>query len=382
MTQCVHNGLKYLVVPLLLTAATSLAATQSPTPPNVPQPNIGVPQPGPINSADIPVRRELKVRMPTRLSLTQSSESVTVAVDKTKFETETLRVGENMITGVGWTFRQYEIGSLPTSLIDQPFEGLKVGLDFNLGTQSFPVATFKGKVIEMDFTIFETDIPPQHMWQPRASKNYKVLWRGVLEAQTSQIRSEVADLIQAFDKSHDAAEGRKALESLQYLTLGRSCIGDGEPCAEKKAESVPETTTLWLKMFTALDAAESGLAKKLKTVFQIDNLGDDCGGMFIAASGLSEEGRKKRCDDFLAENERNRLITRQYAEVRKMRDKAGGDFWLWASVYKGNAAARDQIAKEAETLGCTPSRIEKIRAVVDAPDDTFPPHEELTPSVP
>jgi hypothetical protein len=35
-------------------------------------------------------------------------------------------------------------------------------------------------VVEMDLTVFETDIPPQHMWHPQGSKNYKVLWQRTL----------------------------------------------------------------------------------------------------------------------------------------------------------------------------------------------------------
>jgi hypothetical protein len=191
-------------------------------------------------------------------------------------------------------------------------------------------------------------------------------------------RHEVEDMIGAFAKSHDAADGRKALDSLQFLTLGPPCLGDGTPCKEKKAESVPATTTLWLKIFAALDAAESELAKKLKTVYLIES-SEPCGGMLTDATGLSDADKKKRCDAFLAENERNRLMTVQYTQVRQMRERAGLDFWQWAGVYKGNTAARDQVAKEAEALGCTPLRIEKLRAVVDAPDGTLPPHEELTP---
>jgi hypothetical protein len=30
-------------------------------------------------------------------------------------------------------------------------------------------------------TVFETDIPAQHMWTPAASKKYKVLWSGTLK---------------------------------------------------------------------------------------------------------------------------------------------------------------------------------------------------------
>ena len=59
------------------------------------------------------------------------------------------------------------------------------GLDFNLGTsilnmkhEGIPMPG-KNYVVEMDLALFETDIPPQHMWSPY-SKNYKILWKRTL----------------------------------------------------------------------------------------------------------------------------------------------------------------------------------------------------------
>jgi hypothetical protein len=31
-------------------------------------------------------------------------------------------------------------------------------------------------VIEHDISLFEADIPPQHMWSPESSRNFRVLW--------------------------------------------------------------------------------------------------------------------------------------------------------------------------------------------------------------
>jgi hypothetical protein len=39
----------------------------------------------------------------------------------------------------------------------------------------------KRYVVEIVVTVFETDIPAQHMWTPAASKKYKVLWSGTLK---------------------------------------------------------------------------------------------------------------------------------------------------------------------------------------------------------
>jgi hypothetical protein len=62
---------------------------------------------------------------------------------------------------------------------------LSGGLDFNLGVDywhtkqdGIPVPG-KKYVVEIDLTAFETDIPPQHDWEPHG-KNYKVLWQRTL----------------------------------------------------------------------------------------------------------------------------------------------------------------------------------------------------------
>jgi hypothetical protein len=63
---------------------------------------------------------------------------------------------------------------------------LSDGLDFNLGTRFWHTKPdgipLPGKkyVIEVELTIFETDVPPQHDWCPHG-KNYKVLWRRTLK---------------------------------------------------------------------------------------------------------------------------------------------------------------------------------------------------------
>ena len=39
----------------------------------------------------------------------------------------------------------------------------------------------KSYIVEEDVTIFETDIPAQHMWSP-TSKKYSVLWEGKIQS--------------------------------------------------------------------------------------------------------------------------------------------------------------------------------------------------------
>ena len=51
-----------------------------------------------------------------------------------------------------------------------------------LGIQSGAVLSVQGRkyMVELDFAIFETDVPAQHMWDPHG-KNYKVLWHRTLK---------------------------------------------------------------------------------------------------------------------------------------------------------------------------------------------------------
>jgi hypothetical protein len=64
---------------------------------------------------------------------------------------------------------------------------LKSGTDFasigeemlNREDHDFPTLG-KEFVFEMDLSIFETEVPPQHMWNPMIGSNYKTIWHGVI----------------------------------------------------------------------------------------------------------------------------------------------------------------------------------------------------------
>jgi hypothetical protein len=62
-----------------------------------------------------------------------------------------------------------------------------LGPEFNLGTSLLHTRPdgipLPGKkyIVEVDLAVFETDVPPQHAWQPQGSKNYKVLWQRTLK---------------------------------------------------------------------------------------------------------------------------------------------------------------------------------------------------------
>jgi len=204
----------------------------------------------------------------------------------------------------------------------------------------------------------------------------------VASSKQAQDVEKIDGLIRAFVASRDASDGRRALEAVEYVALGPSCRGDGASCPQTKIEPSPQTATWWLELFATLDSTEAELAKKLKPVYMhvappieggIRSPGE------VSPSEIKNPTERKQYEDAIAKNERNRLISIQYAEISQMRKQAGANFWVWAPArYHGNSEAVEAIAKEAEGLGCTPQRIEKIRAVLDAPSGTFPPDEEPT----
>ena len=65
----------------------------------------------------------------------------------------------------------------PVTSSDLGFLNGKTLLNKAQGAIPVPGKTY---VVEEDVSIFETDIPAQHMWSP-TSKKYKVLWDGKLQ---------------------------------------------------------------------------------------------------------------------------------------------------------------------------------------------------------
>jgi hypothetical protein len=137
----------------------------------------------PITNANPSIRLPLLVHVPTRLKIERTNDTLSVTIDRSSVEATNLLVGSNMVTGVESKMYVYAEGETrPTN----GALGLTGGLDFNLGisywhtkTDGIPVAG-KKYVVEMELAAFETDIPPQHFWEPHG-KNYKVLWRRTLK---------------------------------------------------------------------------------------------------------------------------------------------------------------------------------------------------------
>jgi hypothetical protein len=137
----------------------------------------------PITNANPSIRVPLLVHVPTKLKIERASDTLSMEIDKSSLEATNLMVGTNMVTGVESKIYVYREGE------PRPANGGYGlgGTDFNLGTmiwhtnqEGIPLPG-KKYVVEVELTVFETDIPPQHMWSPQGSKYFKILWRRTLK---------------------------------------------------------------------------------------------------------------------------------------------------------------------------------------------------------
>jgi hypothetical protein len=152
----------------------------------------------PITNADPSIRHSVSVRIPTKLKIERSADTLSVTIDTNGFDSTNLMVGANMITGVERRLFIYAEGDTkPTN----GSGGLEGGLTFNLGTGYWHAKSdnlpLPGKryVVEMDLAVFETDIPAQHMWDPQGSKNCKVLWRQTLKQTVGDTATFLQDIL-------------------------------------------------------------------------------------------------------------------------------------------------------------------------------------------
>ena len=136
----------------------------------------------PITNANPSIRLPLLVHVPTKLKIEGTTDTLSVEIDKSSLEATNLMVGTNMVTGVENGIYVYPDGE-PRPAIGGYGLG---GTDFNLGTSFWHTKQdgipLPGKkyVVEVELTVFETDIPPQHMWSPHG-KNYKAIWQRTLK---------------------------------------------------------------------------------------------------------------------------------------------------------------------------------------------------------
>ncbi|HEY3760735.1 MAG TPA: hypothetical protein VGN23_03210 [Verrucomicrobiae bacterium] len=158
-------------------------SVQSPT--NLtPGMRFGFPEIPAIADADPSVCHTLTMQIPRQLIFRPNNAmSIGIGFDTNSMVTTNFMVGTNMIVGT-----ETETEIYPA---DHPESKKPTGSGLESGTQ-FSTANiwingpFKELtpgikyMVETHFILFETDIPPQHMWEPQSPK-YKVLWEQTLE---------------------------------------------------------------------------------------------------------------------------------------------------------------------------------------------------------
>lgn len=154
--------------------------------------NLGLEQPvGPrrftvipnIQDADPSIRSPMRVRIPTRLKVVHTNDTLAIRIDTNSLKVVQTTAGARMILGVRYVLFVHPEGKErghrdSVGLLCDP------DLDFNFGSTTHLVQVHEqlggNVVVEMDLELFETDVPVQHMWSPTSEK-FKVLRKGTLK---------------------------------------------------------------------------------------------------------------------------------------------------------------------------------------------------------
>src|ERR1035438_9672956 len=129
----------------------------------------------PVVDADPSVRHPVPVRVPTAMLVVRHGDSLTVSFSM--LEATNLMVGHKMVTGIMREDSIYHDGiAKPRGM------SLQGGLVFEsstniltLGQDGIPQPG-QEFTLEQRVSMFETDLPAQHMWSPQSGKHYRVLW--------------------------------------------------------------------------------------------------------------------------------------------------------------------------------------------------------------
>jgi hypothetical protein len=154
-----------------------------------------VPGSPPIADADPSVRHKVVLCLPDKLRVTRTDTTLSIEFDLAPVQEVPVTAGKNMVMGIKDELRVYAVGS------PRPDRAGGISLSSNVefcspqktarsgsGTeilnrnQGGIPETGKKYIVEMEVTVFETDIPSQHMWQPQGSTKYRELWSGTLKS--------------------------------------------------------------------------------------------------------------------------------------------------------------------------------------------------------
>jgi hypothetical protein len=141
----------------------------------------------PTADADLRVRHAVVVPMPTRLSVERKAGRLSVGFDLASSRKVKITVGRKMSIGVKYEIRVYAKGDArpripggvgyasikePVATSEPDFLNGRAFLNSADGGNPTPGKRY---VVEDDVSIFETDIPAQHMWNPESGR-YRVIW--------------------------------------------------------------------------------------------------------------------------------------------------------------------------------------------------------------
>jgi hypothetical protein len=137
----------------------------------------------PVEQADPNIRHTIDVEVP--FSLAAEYNPGYILLWPQKFESVSLSVGKNMIFGTN--VKRYHVLDSTTKILLS--ELLTSSIDFKNVQYRMNQTDLDGKerLIETQITIFETDIPAQHLWSPYSNK-YKVLWQKTFRNNVTPLR--------------------------------------------------------------------------------------------------------------------------------------------------------------------------------------------------
>jgi hypothetical protein len=136
----------------------------------------GFPVLAPIPTAVPSIRTEREFRLPASLQVKRTDEQMSLSFDYVR--AIKLKVGKDMVTGLKSELRVCRDGKLVVSgyhsLESGPAGKPSIGVILNRRIDKIPQAGER-YTVEVQLTLFETDIPPRHLWSPESGK-YRVLW--------------------------------------------------------------------------------------------------------------------------------------------------------------------------------------------------------------
>lgn len=140
----------------------------------------------PIEDADPAIRHMETIQVPTKLVFMQMEGQLMAGVDKEGFKPVEISVGLKMILGTRYNIIAYPVTQPRPAKKDNNGEYMMSGVAKNamihwihpishmLPSESNAVSGEQYNV-EMHMEVFETSLPPQHMWMPEG-RQFKVLF--------------------------------------------------------------------------------------------------------------------------------------------------------------------------------------------------------------